>query len=396
MASELASLPAAVLNNVQTFTGNTHAGSVIVDGISNTSALQTGMIVSGPGIAVGAQIVFVSTTSIQLSITSTLTGTASLSAGMESYAASSIYYAIPQFLQDHDATTPLISNPAYTFLLYRFVKAMVSMLDTQVNAVVQASVGTNGQISDQYALAPGWSQLIDINRCPDWALPWLAQFVGTNFNNVDLLTTAQKVDKLLHRSNYRRGMKSTIQNAVTAEINFRFQGQAGFTPIQESQVFILEQTAPYTVSFLGSTTSGSASLTGVDTTGLFNGQYLTGAGIPTGTYIASMSGTTITMNKNATATASSILVKATSVNSYVSDPYGMVILVPNVDLFNYTYSTLNVGVTGTTNPTYLTLDTLLGIYANVATDPSPRSNTALASFLYNYRPAGVQVYVGGY
>lgn len=44
-------------------------------------------------------------------------------------------------------------------------------------------LGTLFQIVEDWAsdtdTAPGWSLLIDVDRCPDEALPWLAQFTGS-------------------------------------------------------------------------------------------------------------------------------------------------------------------------------------------------------------------------
>jgi hypothetical protein len=63
------------------------------------------------------------------------------------------------------------------------------------------------------------------------------------------------------------------------------------------------------VSVTGNTTSGSNQLASVSATTLVNGMVLTGAGIPTGTTVASGGGTaTITMSANATATASGVAV----------------------------------------------------------------------------------------
>ena len=61
-------------------------------------------------------------------------------------------------------------------------------------------------------------------------------------------------------------------------------------------------TAP-TASVAVTTTNGSANLTGVGA-GAFAGQPITGAGIPAGTYLVSVSGTTAVMSQNATASAS--------------------------------------------------------------------------------------------
>lgn len=43
------------------------------------------------------------------------------------------------------------------------------------------------------AAGPGWSQILDVNRCPTYALPWLAQLIGVRFSpyqNTDALQRA--------------------------------------------------------------------------------------------------------------------------------------------------------------------------------------------------------------
>ena len=398
MASELASLPLAVLNGVVSFTGNTYANSNIIDGISSTSSIRVGMYILGTGIAPNSTIDFVSTNSIQISIAATANGTAtSLNAGFESYAASKIYRAVPQFMQDLDSQTGLNNNPSYKYILYRFIKAMVTMLDEQVNVVARYGIGANGYRDDKYALAPNWSNLLDINRCPDWALPWLAQFVGVTFTNIDDLSYATKIDKIKNRSSYVRGTLATLQNAIVAEINTA--PHPNLSAITASQVLIMEQTMPYTVSFIGSVANGSASITNATISGLSNGMYLYGTGIPSATTITGTSGTsptaTVTMSANGTVAATSSLIKAVSKTQFVPEQYSMVILIPNVYLANYTYATLNQGL-GLTNPNYLQLDNAINVYSTLSSDPVAKTNSSLSSFIYKYRPAGVQVYIGGY
>lgn len=66
------------------------------------------------------------------------------------------------------------------------------------------------------------------------------------------------------------------------------------------------------ITFTGTTTSGSANLTAVSsTTGLAAGQVITGAGIPANTTILSISGSTVTMSANATASGSGTVISET-------------------------------------------------------------------------------------
>lgn len=66
-----------------------------------------------------------------------------------------------------------------------------------------------------------------------------------------------------------------------------------------------------TVAFVGSTTTGSASVTVVSAAGLAVGQSVTGAGIPALTTILTIAGTTVTLSANATATAAAAALTAT-------------------------------------------------------------------------------------
>jgi hypothetical protein len=57
-------------------------------------------------------------------------------------------------------------------------------------------------------LAPGWSQLVDINRAPVAALPWLGQFVGVTLP--DNLTEASQRQQIQQVNGWGRGTKAAI------------------------------------------------------------------------------------------------------------------------------------------------------------------------------------------
>src|ERR1019366_10522798 len=51
--------------------------------------------------------------------------------------------------------------------------------DNTIPTEHMASSGADGTIDlDNYLGAPGWSQILDITRCPQYVLPWLGQFIG--------------------------------------------------------------------------------------------------------------------------------------------------------------------------------------------------------------------------
>lgn len=62
--------------------------------------------------------------------------------------------------------------------------------------------------------APGWSVLLDPTRCPAYALPWLAQFVGVRFDPESQVTAAAQRQALLAEQPWQRGTVAAIQAAA--------------------------------------------------------------------------------------------------------------------------------------------------------------------------------------
>lgn len=54
----------------------------------------------------------------------------------------------------------------------------------------------------------GWSPVVDVDRCPAFLLPWLAQFVGIRF--VTGRTVQQQRDEITDRPRWRRGTPAAI------------------------------------------------------------------------------------------------------------------------------------------------------------------------------------------
>jgi hypothetical protein len=88
-----------------------------------------------------------------------------------------------------------------------------------------AALGTMLQVVDDYSrdqivngeLAPGWSQLLDVNRCPPECLPWLGQFVGVPVNVA--LNDAQQRIQVQQRNGWQRGTLGSIVAAVQSQLN---------------------------------------------------------------------------------------------------------------------------------------------------------------------------------
>ena len=397
MASEVAFLPSSVLQNVTTFNGNITAGSSTITGISDVTNLGEGMLVSGNGISPGTTIDSVGQYSITLTeeAKQTLTGV-SLTVGVSSYFVDSIYNTIPQFIQDGDAQLSPINYP-----LYKFLWGMGTIVETQINSLVQSATGKFGTFDRTYVDAPGWSQALDIDRCPEFALPWLAQFVGVRSESFGELNLAQKKDKIINRSGFKRGTLDILTSALVTEINYKLAGVTTVAPIVPGQVVLMEQTALAKVNFLGNTSTGNT-ITGIaSTAGLVNGMYVYGSGIPGNTTITNVTSNSITISNNSASTQNGESFFATTGKLYTPDQYSMVILMPTIYFNNYTYVTLAQNLSGNPSVTYDTIDAAINAlgtsgYQNLFLDAVPKSNSAFAPFIYKYRPAGVQVYVGGY
>ena len=331
-------LPATLMELVTTLTGTTTSGSNQVSGLSTTSGISTDYYIipsSGPGVfPLGTTIASINTIDkyIILNNPATSSGTISINVYTTSYATEQIYSAVPQYIQNTDATNGF---PLYSFIygIGQIVDGNPSIVSNLgLNQIIRQGIGPSGFYDDSYSTAPNWSQIIDINRCPTFALPWLAQFVGVSLANVT--TRAQMVSRIQTHSNFQRGTVSAIINALLANIN-----ATAIVPIVAADIIVMEQT-----------------------------KYSSG--------------------------------------SYLFDTYSMVILVPVAVFSQYTYETLNVAaaayssVSGT--PTYAQLEAFIQSingtdqYSNVSASTTPILNSGFAPYITNYRPAGLQVYIGGY
>jgi len=65
---------------------------------------------------------------------------------------------------------------------------------------------------------PGWSQILDINRCPSYALPWLAQFVGVRFQSWQD-TDLQQRQAIIGEPGFARGTPAALVSAAQRYLN---------------------------------------------------------------------------------------------------------------------------------------------------------------------------------
>lgn len=109
---------------------------------------------------------------------------------------------------------------------------MTTDLQIYATALSRMFSQVNGLVRDADA-GPGWSALLDIDRCPTSALPWLAQIVGVTL-------PADASDSLMRATTrntggFRRGTLASIRGAAQALMT-------SATPGVEPTVFIEERT----------------------------------------------------------------------------------------------------------------------------------------------------------
>ena len=254
-----------------------------------------------------------------------------------SYSAESVYSVVPQFIKDHDAET--------NYPLYGMLHGATQNIES-INALIRDNVGPDGtvQTEGEYMGAPGWSQIMDIDRCPNDGLPWLGQFVGVRLNPA--LSKSDKKKKITSWQSFQRGnpesMKVILRDVVNSVIDTKT------TPLLTLEnIALIENVAP---SFSTSTPTTRADWT------------------------------------------------------LVPNQYSIVILLPAAYFSSISYDKLNAlaGAGSSGAVTYDALDTYIANlggtnkYNNLQSNPVPSTDSIYTSFLYKHRPAGVQLYIGGY
>lgn len=115
---------------------------------------------------------------------------------------------LPQFVQDADATN------GYQFLTW---------LD---------GMGKQQQLVDDLCRDnqnfPGWSIIMDVSRCPTYALPWLGQFLGVRFNPLQIVSDAAMRAAISAQGNFGRGTVAAIKAAGA-----QFLGPGGYINVIE-------------------------------------------------------------------------------------------------------------------------------------------------------------------
>jgi hypothetical protein len=199
----------------------------------------------------------------------------------------------------------------------------------------KASAGADGSIyTEDYLDAPGWSQVVDIDRCPDYALPWLAQFVGAAVPVDNNLNRQQIVQQIEQRAGFNRATTDAIVAELVAITNKQLS--PAIAPLSQQQIIVMENT-----------------------------QFQNSGGK----------------------------------NYFTYNQYALTLLIPTRVFSSYTYSSLK-DASGGTIATYTSTDSFItsigGLYFSLAGSTTPSSSSPYVNFVYRYRPAGLQIFVGGY
>ena len=155
-----------------------------------------------------------------------------------------LYGYLPQFVQDNDAANNYQfltwlngiigegSDQASLEYDYAYSNGVITPLDpfiefpdtseggeaTVSNNPIPAAIGLQAinQIIRDTPFDPGYSILLDINRCPTYALPWLGQFVGVRFPQVQPDNVMRQA--IQNESAFQRGTVGAIASAGNAQM----------------------------------------------------------------------------------------------------------------------------------------------------------------------------------
>ncbi len=344
-----ASIATAVTPNVTTFNGNT-----VITSLSSSTGLAIGQSVTGTGIAANTTIVSFTATSIVLSKAATADGTnititcsapaTWLSTAFASSPTPVTAYRVMWGVKDTNdnlilgapsqrsevtnttaSTAAVILNftiPAgiTTAHFYQIYRAAAVAVGVEPNDELGLCYEGNPTSSD---ISAGFMSVLDVvpdalrgatiytaqsqeglgnaNEPPPMAMD-LAVFRNSLFygNTTGLQNYTLTLLGCGSPSGIQSGDTLTIGGVVYTGASSETVGSAQF---QVYPVFLLSTTA---------TTNSSTSLTSVAaTTGIAAGQVITGTGIPAGTYVVSISGSTVTMSQAATASASGVAITFT-------------------------------------------------------------------------------------
>jgi tail protein P2 I len=125
----------------------------------------------------------------------------------------------PLDLPDPPAT---LTPDTYAARLYDMLEPL-AQLDPTVGwslLILCNAVGVPYQLVEDWVrdtdAGPGWSLMLDVDRCPSEALPWLAQFVGVRL--VPGASDADNRARIASTDGFRRGTVAAMKAAATATL----------------------------------------------------------------------------------------------------------------------------------------------------------------------------------
>lgn len=87
-------------------------------------------------------------------------------------------------------------------------------------AILCSAIGSMYELVENWVRdtpdGPGWSLLVDLDRCPDEALPWLAQFVGVRV--LPDSTPADQRARIASTDGFKRGTREALIGAARATL----------------------------------------------------------------------------------------------------------------------------------------------------------------------------------
>ncbi len=333
---------AAAATGTVTIIGIVTNGSTTLTPVSSTTGLATGQVINGAGIPSGTKISTIGTT-VTLSAKATATS---------AFPTTTTFNGIINATLPTSLTAPTSSNDP----------TIITQVTSASGVPVTAGLGLS---ANQPLTAPGI------------APGALITLVGANTVTMSLPAIASSTVTPTGTVTAGSNVITNVTSIAGVTVGQVIAGPTvSFTAITTNASTSLTKVS-INASFTAITTSGSPTLTSVSSlTGLAIGQVLTGAGIPANTAISAISGTTITMSANATATVST----AVTITSSASLAVGQVLSAP----VSFT------GITTSGSPTITGITSVTGLAAGQGlTGTGIPANTVISSITGSAAPYSI-------
>ena len=294
------SLP-AIASSTVTPTGTVTAGSNVITNVTSLAGVTVGQVITGPTVSFTGITTSGSASLTNVSINASFTAITTSGSPTLTSVSSLTGLAIGQVLTGAGipANTAIIAISGTTITMSANATASVS---TAVTITSSASLAVGQLLSAPVSFTgittSGSPTLTSVSSVTGLAAGQGLTGTGIPANTVisSIVTTAPFSITMSASANYTITTAEPITSTGPIPLNTTISAISGTT-------ITMSAAANATSAFTAITTNGSPTLTSVSSAaGLAVGQVLTGAGIPANTTISSISGTTITMSANATAT----------------------------------------------------------------------------------------------